>query len=84
VERYREWPEGFRAVLLDMTMPVMGGDEAMRAIRAIRPDVRVVLMSGYSLQALEGRFAGDGPFVFLEKPFRVADLKGAVRSALGE
>jgi CheY-like chemotaxis protein len=84
VERYREWPEGFRAVLLDMTMPVMGGDEAMREIRAIRADVRVVLMSGYSLQALEGRLDGDGPFVFLQKPFRVAELKGAVRGALGE
>jgi C4-dicarboxylate-specific signal transduction histidine kinase/CheY-like chemotaxis protein len=84
VERFREWPEGFRAVLLDMTMPVMGGDEAMGGIRELRPAVPVILMSGFSRQALEGRLEGEGGFVFLQKPFRVAELKGAVRGALGE
>jgi CheY-like chemotaxis protein len=48
VELLRAQGESIRLVLLDLTMPGLGGVETMREIRKIRPDVPVVLSSGYS------------------------------------
>ncbi len=61
-------------VLLDTTMPKMGGEEAFRRMRRIRPDVRVVLTSGYNEQEVTSRFAGKELSGFLQKPFRALKL----------
>ena len=71
-------------VLLDLTMPVMGGEEAFRKLKAIRPDIDIILMSGYDEgQALLGF---DGPEVsgFLKKPYTGERLAEAVRGILGK
>jgi len=69
-------------VLLDLTMPVMGGEEALRKLRAIRPDVEVILTSGYDEgRALEG-FADTQISGFLKKPYTVEALVKLVRSIL--
>ncbi len=71
-------------VLLDLTMPVMGGEEALRKLRAIRPDVAVILTSGYDqTRALQG-FNGAEVSGFLKKPYAVEDLARLVRSVLGQ
>ena len=62
-------------VLLDLTMPHMDGEEAFQELRRIRPDVMVVLASGYSEQALSVRFADMGLSGFLQKPYRLASLQ---------
>ena len=64
-------------VLTDVRMPVMDGRELARHLRAERPDLRVVLMSGY---ASEGTAPGD--LRFLAKPFTASALLVAVREAL--
>jgi CheY-like chemotaxis protein len=71
-------------VLLDMTMPHMGGAQTMRALHELRPDLRVLLMSGYSeAEALhdlgDQRSAG-----FLHKPFTPATLRAALHAILAE
>jgi CheY-like chemotaxis protein len=43
-------------VLLDMTMPVMGGKEELRLIRQIRPDVPVIVLTGYSEDIVLGEY----------------------------
>ncbi len=69
-------------VLLDMTMPRMGGAEAFRKIRELAPGMRVLLTSGYtqkeSLESLQD-FPPDG---FLQKPFRVRELVAKIRDIL--
>jgi two-component system cell cycle sensor histidine kinase/response regulator CckA len=80
---FRSNPDGFRLVLLDLTMPRMNGEEAFREIRTIRPDQRVILMTGYSATEVTNRFAGKGLAGFLQKPFHMAELLARVRSALG-
>jgi two-component system, cell cycle sensor histidine kinase and response regulator CckA len=70
-------------VLLDLTMPVMGGEEAFHRLRAIRPDVEIILTSGYDQsQALAG-FAGQEVSAFMQKPYTGDELAEAVRSILG-
>lgn len=67
---YREYSDTIAAVVLDMTMPHMSGEETFRELRRIRPDVRVLLSSGYSEGEATHRFAGKGLAGFLQKPYR--------------
>jgi PAS domain S-box-containing protein len=83
VERFRERQHDVAAVLLDVTMPRMGGEETFAELRRIRPDVRVLLSSGYSEQEAMGRFAGTGLAGFIEKPFRPQTLLDKLRGVLG-
>jgi signal transduction histidine kinase len=69
-------------VLLDSTMPAAGGDEAFEAIRHLRRDVPVVLMSGYSRERAAENFAGADLAGFLQKPFLPSELVAQVRAAL--
>lgn len=69
------------AVLLDMTMPRKGGEEA-REIRALRPEVKIVLASGFSEQDAIQRFEVDGLDGFLQKPFQPRELIRKMREIL--
>jgi PAS domain S-box-containing protein len=73
-----------RVVLLDMTMPRMGGEAAFRAMRKIRPDIPVLLSSGYSEQDTLARFQGAYIQGFIQKPYRPRDLAEKVLEAMGE
>ena len=84
VERFRERAGEIVCVLLDLTMPQLGGEAAFREIRAIRPDAQVILASGYSEQETSARFADIGIAGFLEKPFRFAALAERLRAATGQ
>jgi PAS domain S-box-containing protein len=68
-------------VLLDLTMPALGGEEVFRAMRSIRPDVRVVLMSGYSSHQLAARYGSEGLAGFIQKPFRFEELEACLTAA---
>jgi PAS domain S-box-containing protein len=71
-------------VLMDLTMPRMDGREAFEAFHAQRPELPVVLYSGYSEQESLHNFKGGGPAAFIQKPFLMAQLQevlGRVLSA---
>lgn len=72
IERFREAPSRYSLVLLDFTMPRMTGDAAARAIRAIRPDIKVVMMSGYSEKDVKREL--DDIAGFVQKPFSASEL----------
>jgi CheY-like chemotaxis protein len=83
VRLYREHQNEIACVLLDLTMPKMGGEEAFRAIRQISPDVRVILSSGYSEETATGRFAGMGLAGFIQKPYQLDTMIATLREAVG-
>ena len=69
-------------VLLDLEMPGMRGDEVMRKVKAVRPQVRVLLMSGKPSSDLHAYLAAGADGV-LRKPFGLRDLDDSVERLLG-
>ena len=70
-------------VILDLTMPEMGGEEAFRELRNVRSDVRVILSSGYNEQEVTQRFVGRGLAGFIQKPYTMANLRSTLTRVLG-
>jgi PAS domain S-box-containing protein len=69
-------------VLLDLTMPRMDGEQAFIELRRIRPDITVVLCSGYSEQDATRRFDGRGLAGFIQKPYNTAELEKKLMEVL--
>jgi len=84
VEVFRTHADVIDCTLLDMTMPQLNGEQTFRALRLIKSDARVILMSGYDEQELSARFAGQGLAGFLHKPFSPTDLRDKLQQALNQ
>jgi PAS domain S-box-containing protein len=82
VDVFHDHADEIVCVLLDLTMPHLDGDEAFREMRRIRPDVPVILCSGYNEQDATQRFAGKGLAGFLQKPYNMAALKEKLNEVL--
>lgn len=84
IEALRNHGPAIRAVLMDLTMPHLDGEQAFREMRAIRPELPVVLMSGFNEQEAVSRFLGRGLAGFVQKPFHPHQLESVLRAALKE
>ena len=82
VEAFVEQAEKISLVLLDLTMPVMNGEEALQRIRNIRPRVPVIVSSGFNETEALRRFGSGSASAFLQKPYTSAKLAETVRKAL--
>ncbi len=80
---FRDHRAEVACVILDLTMPRMDGAETFRELRAIDSRVRVAVSTGYGEQEVAARFAGDGPAVIIQKPYRKAELARALETLLG-
>ena len=79
---YRSEPERFGAIILDATMPRMGGLAMLDEVRAISGELPVLLISGWSEEEVAARFAGKRLNGFLPKPFGANALGAALRPLL--
>jgi len=82
IDTFRRFAEEVRVVFLDRTMPDISGEQAFDAIRALRRDARIVLVSGYSEERAAERFDENALAGFLQKPFRPQTLLEKARIAL--
>jgi PAS domain S-box-containing protein len=82
VELFREYGDQLAFVLLDLTMPKLSGAEAWKAMRAINPQVPILLSSGFSEEEVGEQLAGELPLGFIQKPYRPGELLHQVRSIL--
>ncbi len=82
VMRVRDRPGWYDLVLLDMIMPRTGGAETFRMLRQFQPDLRILLVSGYSLSGEAQSLLDAGASGFLSKPWNAAQLSRAVAKAL--
>ena len=78
IELFRGAAGKISLVLLDMTMPGLSGHDTFLGLRQIRPDIKVVLSSGYDEQEARQRFAGEGLAGFIQKPYTFAALNEKV------
>ena len=84
LEVFRQRQNEISCVLLDLTMPRMGGWETLEALRKLRPDLLVILASGYDeAQVMEGEHS-ERPQTFLHKPYTLDNLKAALAAILKE
>jgi two-component system cell cycle sensor histidine kinase/response regulator CckA len=79
---FRRRADSIDCVLLDMVLPTMDGAEVYAAMRELRPDVRVILCTGYALKDPIDDMLRQGVAGVLRKPFQVEELSGALRSVL--
>lgn len=75
VKIFREHHNEIICVILDLTMPGLDGAGTFRELKNIRKDIRIILSSGYSEHEATVLFAGQGLSGFIQKPYRLADLK---------
>ncbi len=84
IEQFTEHCQEIDAVVLDLTMPKLSGEEVFRQIKLARPDVPVILCSGYTQEDVARQFVGVELDGFIEKPFAPSQLIDMLRTALSE
>jgi PAS domain S-box-containing protein len=82
LDRFRQMHSELALVILDMTMPVMNGEQALTLMRSIDSAVPVVLSSGFNEAEATKRFEGKGVAAFLQKPYTPADLAEKIKAVL--
>jgi len=75
-------PKGYDIIITDMTMPKMNGAELIQRIRGIRPDIPIILCTGFSELIDEEKALSLGIQRYLMKPVVKGDLAAAVREVL--
>lgn len=84
LELFRRHPGRFDLVITDQAMPEMEGMELARAIRAVRDNLPVVLISGFADEAMERQAASLGIAAVFAKPFNIPALAAKLHELLGE
>ena len=78
LERLHAHPD-ISLVILDLTMPVMTGEQAIPLIKAVYPNIPIILSSGFSEAEISRRFASAGLAGFLQKPYRAQAIVSKVK-----
>ncbi len=79
---FEEHADEIDLALLDVMMPKLGGRAVFERIRAIRPEVRVLFSSGYSMNAIHTSFVLGEGLALIQKPYLSGDLRRRVREVL--
>jgi two-component system response regulator (stage 0 sporulation protein F) len=74
----------FDIVFMDMMMPGKDGVEVLKEVKAMVPDLAVVMMSGYSLDEKRQQASLLGAVNCLKKPFEVDDIRRVVKETIGQ
>lgn len=76
--------EPFDLVILDMNMPTMSGKETFFKLKEIKPDLKIVISTGYSNASLEPAPLNDLVDGFLQKPYQMEELSKVLRDVFDE
>ncbi len=82
IAKLEKYKDAIDCVLLDMKMPRMGGEEAFTEMRRIKPEIKVLLSSGYNEQTATNRFAGKGLAGFVQKPYTLKNLLAKIAETM--
>lgn len=82
VTAFRAHPENFDIVITDLTMPEMTGAELTKELKKIRPDIPVILISGFGEEITHDDLEKIGISEYVMKPMTIRELGTAIRRAL--
>jgi two-component system, cell cycle sensor histidine kinase and response regulator CckA len=82
IETYKKKRNEIDMVILDMIMPDMDGRETFYGLKAIDPGVKVILSSGYSIDARSTKMMEEGCYGFIQKPYNMNTLSQKVKEVL--
>lgn len=84
IKTFSQMKDEVAVVILDMIMPKISGSEVFQALRSIKPDVKVILCSGYSHEGFAGidTLLKSGASGFVQKPFTLKTIATAIKKAL--
>ena len=74
IRLYQEHADKIDVVLLDMKMPDLNGDVVFARLKAIDPDVRVIITTGFEAEEALAHLNGQAPVAFIQKPYRFQHL----------
>jgi PAS domain S-box-containing protein len=80
LEFFKQDAERFSFIILDLTMPRLDGEQTYRQMRQLKPDVKVIMSSGYNEQEINQRLGGTGLAGFVQKPYNLSTLREVIRS----
>ena len=83
IARFREAGGRFNAVLLDMRLPIVTSQQVCEELKSIRPDVKIILSSGYLEDDATEGFDRHGIAGYLQKPYRFDELIACIRRVIG-
>lgn len=83
VEIFQANKENIDVVILDVIMPDMGGGETFDALKMIRPDIKILLSSGYSIVGEASKILDRGCDGFIQKPFNIKQISNKVNEVMG-
>lgn len=82
IEVYEKNEDKIDIVLLDIVMPHMGGSEVYDRMKDINPNIKVLLLSGYSIDGEAAEILDRGCDGFIQKPFTMKELSGKIREIM--
>jgi two-component system, cell cycle sensor histidine kinase and response regulator CckA len=84
IEKYSAEKDSVDLVILDVLMPGLSGEEVFLRLRKLNPDVKVLLVSGFSSDEVRTRILEQGRVDFIQKPFLIDVLSRKVRGCLSD
>ncbi len=82
LERFRSQPHAFDVVITDQVMPYLSGTRLSQELLAIRPDIPIILCTGFSETVDEEKAAAVGLREYIQKPFTMNEISDLIRRAL--
>lgn len=82
LDKFARASSGFDLVVLDMLMPQLSGEKVFFKLKELQPQVRVLLISGYSSEESVRNVLAHGGIDFIQKPFTIEELSRKVRQCL--
>ncbi len=82
IDIFKKHQDKIDLIVLDMIMPQMGGGETYDRIKKIKPDVKVLLSSGFSINGQASEILNRGCNGFIQKPFNLQNLSQNLRAIL--
>ena len=82
IEKYKKFKDKIQLILLDVIMPEMGGVNTFYMLREINPDLKILLISGFSKHENIQKLLNDGANGFIQKPFSIYEISKILHEVL--